>query len=138
MTERPTRRPSFLVIISDDQGYGDLGCMGADDLQTPHLDRLAARGARFTDLYVNSPVCSPSRAALLTGRHPARAGVRDVLGGHQTETGLAPEVPTLAEALKPLGYRTGLIGKWHLGVAEGYRPPAQSPARLPDHPLPSR
>jgi arylsulfatase A-like enzyme len=96
--------------------------MGADDLRTPNLDRLAADGIRFTDFYVNSAVCSPSRAALLTGRHPARAGVRDVLGGHRTETGFPPDVPTLAEALRPLGYRTGLIGKWHLGVAGGYRP----------------
>ena len=114
--------PSFIVILTDDQGYGDLGCMGAADLQTPNLDRLAAGGARFTDWYSNSPVCSPSRAALLTGRHPARAGVRDVLGGHLTEPGLPRHVPTLASALKPLGFQTALIGKWHLGVAPGHRP----------------
>ena len=115
-------KPNFITILTDDHGYGDLGCMGADDLKTPHLDRLAAGGARFSDWYSNSPVCSPSRAALLTGRHPARTGITDVLGGHRSEPGLSPEIPTLATALKPLGYRTGLVGKWHLGVAEGFRP----------------
>ena len=115
-------KPNYIIILTDDHGYGDLGCMGADDLRTPNLDRLAANGARFTDWYSNSPVCSPSRAALLTGRHPARTGIVDVLGGHRSEVGLSPEIPTLARALKPLGYRTCLVGKWHLGVAEGYRP----------------
>ena len=116
------RRPDIIFIITDDQGYGDLGCMGADDLHTPHLDRLAEGGARLTDFYSNSPVCSPSRAALFTGRHPIRAGIRDVLGGHRAERGMAPDIPTLATALQPLGYRSALMGKWHLGVAEGYRP----------------
>ena len=111
-------KPNFITILTDDHGYGDLGCMGADDLKTPHLDRLAAGGARCSDWYSNSPVCSPSRAALLTGRHPARTGITDVLGGHRSEPGLSPEIPTLATALKPLGYRTGLVGKWHLGVAQ--------------------
>ena len=115
-------RPNFIIIMTDDQGYGDLGCMGATDLLTPNLDRLAEGGARFTDWYSNSPVCSPSRAALLTGRYPANTGVRDVLGGWPTETGLSPQIPTLASALKRLGYRTGLMGKWHLGVAPGFRP----------------
>jgi len=116
------KQPNFIVILTDDQGYGDLSCMGATDFRTPHLDRLAASGARFTDWYSNSPVCSPSRAALLTGRYPGNAGVRSILAGHRTATGLPTEVPTLAEALKPLGYRTGISGKWHLGLAEGSRP----------------
>ncbi len=115
-------RPNFVIIVTDDHGYGDLGCMGADDLKTPHLDALAANGVLFTSWYSNSPVCSPSRAALLTGRHPARTGIREILGGHRSEIGLGQGVPTLASALKPLGYRTSLVGKWHLGVAEGYRP----------------
>ena len=118
--ERPP--PNILVILSDDQGYGDLGCMGADDLATPHLDRLAASGVLFTDFYSNPPVCSPSRAALLSGRYPAHAGVRDVLGGHLTEVGLPADVPTIASALQALGYATSLIGKWHLGVRPGFRP----------------
>jgi arylsulfatase A-like enzyme len=115
-------RPSFVVFLTDDQGWGDLGCMGAEDLRTPHLDALAARGVRCTSWYANAPVCSPSRAALLTGRYPGRAGVRSILAGHRTATGLPREIPTLATALRPLGYRTGLFGKWHLGLAPGSRP----------------
>ncbi len=91
-------RPNFIVFLTDDQGYGDLSCMGARDLATPNLDRLAAGGVRFTDWYSNSPVCSPSRAALLTGRYPGNAGVRSILAGHRTATGLPPHVPSLATA----------------------------------------
>ena len=115
-------QPNFIVILTDDQGYGDLSCMGSADLATPHLDAMAAQGARFTDWYSNSPVCSPSRASLLTGRYPGNAGVRSILAGHRTATGLPPHVPTLATALKPLGYRTAMAGKWHLGVSEECRP----------------
>ncbi len=115
-------RPNFIVFLTDDQGYGDLSCMGCTDFRTPHLDGLAAGGARLTDFYSNSPVCSPSRASLLTGRYPAGAGVRAILAGHRTASGLPPRVPTLAKALKALGYRTYLVGKWHLGVSEACRP----------------
>jgi arylsulfatase A-like enzyme len=115
-------RPSFVVFYTDDQGYGDLGCMGAADLRTPNLDALAASGARFTNWYSNSPVCSPSRASLLTGRYPVHAGVRSILAGHRQATGLVPEVPTIAAALRELGYRTAMFGKWHLGVAEVCQP----------------
>jgi len=116
------KRPNVVLFLTDDQGYGDLGCMGAVDLQTPHIDRLAASGVRFTDWYSNAPVCSPSRASLLTGRYPGNAGVRSILAGHRTATGLPPEVPTLAAALKRLGYQTAMFGKWHLGLAPGSRP----------------
>ncbi|MFQ5809281.1 MAG: sulfatase-like hydrolase/transferase [Armatimonadota bacterium] len=115
-------RPNFIVILTDDQGYGDLSCMGATDFETPHLDAVAASGARFTSWYSNSPVCSPSRAALLTGRYPVRAGVRAILSGHRQSTGLPQETPTLPKALKAEGYRTAMFGKWHLGVAEEHRP----------------
>lgn len=115
-------QPNFIVFLTDDQGYGDLSCMGATDFQTPHLDALAAAGARFTDWYSNSPVCSPSRAALLTGRYPGNAGVRSILAGHRTATGLPAEVPTIAKALKKRGYATAMTGKWHLGLEEGSRP----------------
>ncbi|MCL4544237.1 MAG: sulfatase-like hydrolase/transferase [Chloroflexi bacterium] len=115
-------RPNFVIFLTDDQGYGDLGCMGANDLRTPNIDRLALGGARFTQWYSNSPVCSPSRAALLTGRYPGNAGVRSILAGHRTATGLPVTVPSLASVLKGLGYQTACIGKWHLGVAEGSRP----------------
>lgn len=115
-------RPNFIIFLTDDQGYGDLSCMGATDFRTPHLDGLAASGARFTQWYSNSPVCSPSRAALLTGRYPGNAGVRAILAGHRTASGLPGDVPTLATALRAEGYRTSMCGKWHLGVAPGSRP----------------
>jgi arylsulfatase A-like enzyme len=120
----PQSPPSFVVILTDDQGYGDLSCMGATDFQTPHLDALAAAGARCACWYSNSPVCSPSRASLLTGRYPANAGVRSILGGHRTASGLHPSVPTLATVLRQHGYRTAMFGKWHLGVDPPCRPDA--------------
>jgi arylsulfatase A-like enzyme len=122
MAPRRDARPNFIVFLTDDQGYGDLSCMGATDFRTPHLDGLASSGARFTQWYSNSPVCSPSRAALLTGRYPGNAGVRAILAGHRTASGLPSDVPTLATALRAEGYRTSMCGKWHLGVAPGSRP----------------
>ncbi len=125
-------RPNLVVIYADDLGYGDLGCYGSDSILTPHLDELADSGVRFTDWYSNSPVCSPSRAALLTGRYPNRAGVPRILGGQratpesgkQSTPGLPTTEKTIAALLKPHGYRTAMFGKWHLGVAEEYRPNA--------------
>lgn len=96
--------------------------MGAKDFRTPNIDELANTGAKLTNWYSNSPVCSPSRASLLTGRYPGNAGVRSILAGHRTSPGLPQEVPTLATALKDLGYETAMFGKWHLGLAEGSRP----------------
>ncbi|MEE2708765.1 MAG: sulfatase-like hydrolase/transferase [Gemmatimonadota bacterium] len=116
------RQPNFIVFLTDDQGYGDLSCMGADDFVTPHLDRMADEGSRFTCWYSNSPVCSPSRASLLTGRYPGNAGVRSILAGHRTAAGLPLSTPTIATALKSLDYQTYLSGKWHLGLEESARP----------------
>lgn len=115
-------KPNFIIFITDDQGYGDLSCMGATDFQTPNLDTLAAEGARFTNFYANGAVCSPTRASVMTGRYPGNAGVRGVLAGHRTASGLPAEVPSLATALKGLGYSTNMAGKWHLGMSEASRP----------------
>ena len=118
------KKPNVIIIMTDDQGYGDLSCMGATDFKTPHLDEMAKDGVRFSSMYCASPVCSPSRAALLTGRYPGNAGVRAILAGHRRASGLTPAVPTIATALKKLGYTTGLSGKWHLGLKNECRPNA--------------
>jgi arylsulfatase A-like enzyme len=109
------RRPNFIIVYCDDLGYGDLGCYGSETVRTPRLDRLAAEGVRFTDWYSNSPVCSPSRASLLTGRYPNRTGINKVLDGKKGTAGLPAGEVTLASVLKTLGYRTAMFGKWHLG-----------------------
>ena len=111
--------PNFVIILADDLGYGDLGCYGHPTIRTPHLDRMAAEGMRFTDFYVAACVCTPSRAALLTGRLPIRSGMSGDLQ-HRVQTrnspgGLPPEEITIARALKTKGYATQCVGKWHLG-----------------------
>ncbi|MGH9371729.1 MAG: arylsulfatase, partial [Vicinamibacterales bacterium] len=105
------RRPNILLIVTDDQGYGDLGFHGNPKIHTPHLDRLARQSVRFRSFYV-SPVCSPTRASLLTGRYNYRTGVVDTYLGRSLMHG---DELTLAEALSGAGYRTGIFGKWHLG-----------------------
>lgn len=114
-------RPNIVIIYTDDLGWGDLGCFGSPDVRTPHIDALAARGVRMTNWYSNSPVCSPSRASLLTGRHPAHAGVESILGAARTTSGL-PDQSTVASALSAGGWSTALFGKWHLGVEQGSTP----------------
>jgi arylsulfatase A-like enzyme len=106
-----TRRPNVLLIMTDDQGYGDISLHGNPLLKTPHLDRLAAQSVEFKNFYV-APVCAPTRASLLTGRYHQRTGVRSVTNGHET---MAADETTLAEVLKANGYATALFGKWHLG-----------------------
>ena len=111
-------KPNVLVIIVDDLGYGDLSSYGAEDLRSPHIDKLAAEGIRFTEYYANCPVCSPTRAALLTGRYQELVGVPGVVRTHPEDNWgyLAPSATMLPQALKPLGYHTCAIGKWHLGL----------------------
>ncbi len=110
--ERPL--PNFVIVYADDLGYGDLGCFGATGWTTPHLDRLAKEGRRFTDFYVAQAVCSASRTALLTGCYPNRVGILGALGP-ASKIGISPREKTLAEVLKPRGYATAIYGKWHLG-----------------------
>lgn len=117
-------RPNIIILFADDLGYGDLGCYGHPSIRTPHLDRMAAEGLRFTDFYSAAEVCSPSRAALLTGRYPIRSGMcgdRRVLFPN-SKGGLPDQEITTAEALKQQGYATAHIGKWHLGIHPGGRP----------------
>ena len=105
--------PNIVLIVADDLGYGDLGCYGGRRARTPHLDRLAQEGLRLTDFHANAASCSPTRAALLTGRYQQRSGVVEPLG--ERSPGLPDEARTIAEYLKSAGYATGVFGKWHLG-----------------------
>lgn len=125
-------RPNVLLIVADDLGWADLGCYGADVHETPHLDRLAAQGVRFTTAYAPAPVCTPTRAALLTGKHPARLGLttyRESVPHQPQDRKLIPplvraDLPlaevTLADRFREAGYRTAHVGKWHLGDAAYY------------------
>ena len=119
------RTPNIIVIFADDLGYGDLGCFGNPTIQTPHLDQMAAEGMKLTQFYSAAPVCTPSRAALMTGRLPARTGMcsnkRRVLFPN-SKGGIPASEITLAEALKTKGYATACIGKWHLGHLKPFLP----------------
>jgi arylsulfatase A-like enzyme len=112
------RSPNFLLIFTDDHGYGDVSTYQATDVRTPHIDRIAADGMLFTTMRANCTVCSPSRAALLTGRYADRVGVPGVIRTHAENSWgyFAPSVPTLADGLKAAGYHTAIVGKWHLGL----------------------
>jgi len=116
------RKPNVIMIYADDLGYGDLGCYGGK-LRTPNLDRMAAEGMRFTNFLSANPVCSPSRSALMTGRYPTRVGVPRVLFPADNSTLNADEM-TIAQMLKPLGYKTKCVGKWHLGHRPEHLPTA--------------
>jgi arylsulfatase A len=119
------RRPNVVLIFSDDQGTLDVACYGAKDLHTPNLDALAQRGVHFTQCYTAAPVCSPSRAALLTGRYPQRAGLATNAPSQPGGHGMPTQQLTLAELLKGAGYRTALFGKWHLGTVPECEPNGQ-------------
>ena len=119
-----TEKPNMIILFCDDLGYGDLSSYGHPTIITPHIDKMAAEGMKLTQFYSASPVCSPSRGSLLTGRYPVNHGVTRVLFP-TNPGGLAPEEITIAERLKELGYQTACIGKWHLGHKEGYLPVSQ-------------
>ncbi|MDA0710433.1 MAG: sulfatase-like hydrolase/transferase, partial [bacterium] len=110
--------PNILIILGDDHGYGDVSAHGGPHIQTPNMDRIASDGIRFTRFYANSSVCSPSRAALMTGRFPDRVGVPGVIRTHAHNSwgSFSREAVTLPAMLKKKAYRTALIGKWHLGL----------------------
>lgn len=118
-------QPNVVIIFNDDQGYQDLGCYGSPDIKTPRVDQLAHEGMRFTDFYVASSVCSPSRAALLTGQYPERVGVPGVFFPNRNQGGLSPEHVTVAETLGAVGYATMAVGKWHLGDQPAFLPTNQ-------------
>lgn len=131
-------RPNIIFVLVDDMGYADLGCMGAKDIKTPNIDRLASEGLKFTDFYANAPVCTPTRTAFMTGRWQQRVGFEWAMGfqaeqfrrvsGKLIEEpdklafGLPTSETTIAEMLKPAGYATGAFGKWHLGYQPEHNP----------------
>lgn len=108
-------QPNFIIIFTDDQGYGDLSCFGSKSIRTPNIDRLADEGRKFTSFMVASPVCTPSRAALLTGCYPKRVGMHQHVLFPSSTKGLHPNEHTIADQLKGAGYATACFGKWHLG-----------------------
>ncbi len=122
-------KPNFVIIFTDDQGYGDLSCFGGKHVSTPRIDQMAAEGAKLTSFYVAAPVCTPSRAALMTGCYPKRVDMASgsdfivLLAGDKK--GLNPEEITIAEVLKNAGYKTGMFGKWHLGDQPPFLPTKQ-------------
>lgn len=121
-TQKTPAKPNIIFIMIDDLGYGDLGCYGSQINRTPNIDRLASTGVRFTDYHANGPMCTPTRASLMTGQYQHRFGEKfegAISGKKDYDTGLPLEAVTIAEVLKQSGYATGMFGKWHLG----YHPP---------------
>ena len=110
-------KPNVLVILADDLGYGDLGSQGSKDIRTPNIDALSKAGMRFDNFYANCPVCSPTRAALLSGRYPELVGVPGVIRKQPDQNWgyLSPKATLVPAVMKRAGYTTGIVGKWHLG-----------------------
>ena len=125
-TPREFEQPNIVLIMADDLGYGDIGCFGNEEIKTPVIDKLAQDGMRFTDFHSNGSVCSPTRAALLTGRYQQRSGIEGVIYadpmGETRQRGLGIEEFTIADFMKEAGYATGIVGKWHLGYRIEFNP----------------
>ncbi len=120
------QQPNIVLIMADDLGYGELSCYGSDWVNTPNIDLLASQGIRFTDYHSNGPVCSPTRAALMTGKYQQRTGVEGVItAASHRDVGLSLDEITMAEELKKLGYTCAMYGKWHLGYAKEFNPRLQ-------------
>lgn len=120
--EKAAKQPNVVIIFTDDQGYADLSSYGATAFETPNIDQLAADGIRFTDFYVAATVCTPSRAALMTGSYPKRVGLHESVLRPFSTTGLSPDEFTMAEMLGQVGYKTACVGKWHLGHQKKFMP----------------
>ena len=118
----PTQ-PNIIVVLADDLGWGDVGLNGATLIKTPHIDRIGNEGVRLTSFYAGSNVCTPSRAALLTGRYAIRSGMQHVIFPH-SQDGLPQSEVTIPELLRDAGYTTGMVGKWHLGHSDEHWPTA--------------
>lgn len=124
--ENPDSQPNFIIIMADDLGYGDLSCYGNTSIYTPNLDALATEGVKFTDFHSNGAVCSPTRAALMTGKYQQRTGIQSVVSAkNHRQLGLSLNEITIAEELKKYNYNSGMYGKWHLGYAAKYNPTLQ-------------
>jgi len=121
---QPARKPNFIFILVDDMGYADLSSFGSRDIRTPNIDRLAKEGVKLTQCYSNGPVCTPTRAAFITGRYQQRVGLEWALGPGVKEPGLPVEETSIARMLKNNGYATALLGKWHLGYKPEFSPNA--------------
>ncbi|MEP3837804.1 MAG: sulfatase-like hydrolase/transferase [Algibacter sp.] len=120
------KKPNIILIMADDLGYGELSSYGSTKINTPNIDKLASQGVKFLDFHSNGPVCSPTRAALMTGKYQQRTGVEGVItAANHREVGLSLKELTLAEELQNLGYATAMFGKWHLGYAEEFNPTYQ-------------
>jgi len=122
--KQPTKQPNFIIILTDDQGYADVGFNGSKDIKTPNIDRVANEGTKFTNGYVSYAVCGPSRAGLLTGRYQGRFGFgrNPVIDPTDTKAGMPLEEQMISEVLKPVGYTSSIIGKWHMGMHPKFHP----------------